>query len=161
MPKIRAERDFWAGVLYIALAAAFLWFGRHYRMGTAARMGSGYFPFVLACLLMGIGGLSVIRAFVMDGPPVEGLAWRKLAIVTGAIVAFAVLLERAGLVVALPALVIIGALGSQQSRLDFRSLLALAALTAFCVLVFVKGLGVPMPIFGAWFDGVAPAALQR
>ncbi len=130
-------------------------------MGTAARMGSGYFPFVLSCILFGIGCLSVLRAFVVEGPPIEGIAWRKLLIVTGGIVTFAILLEPAGLVFALPALVTVAALGSAQSRFDVRGVLALLALTVFCIIVFIKGLGVPMPILGAWFDGLVPSSWQR
>lgn len=161
MGRIRSEKDFWAGVLYALLAIAFLWMGRDYRMGVASRMGPGYFPLTLGWVLLGFGVVSIARSFFVDGEPVGGVAWKKLAIVSLAIVAFAALLPGAGLLFALPALIAISALASQQSRYDAMSLFALFGLTAFCVLVFVKGLGVPMPIFGSWFDGLVPHSWQR
>lgn len=161
MLKIRAEKDFVAGLIYIALAAAFLWFGRDYRMGVASRMGPGYFPIVLGWILMGFGAVSVIRSFFTDGAPLGGVAWKKLAVITLGVVVFGLLLPKLGLIFALPALVLISAMASEQSQFDGKALLVLVGLTVFCVVVFVKGLGVPMPIFGAWFDGVVPPSWQR
>lgn len=161
MLRIRAEKDFWAGMLYMLLAAAFLWFGRNYPLGSAARMGSGYFPIVLGFLLFALGAMSFVRAFVVDGAAIGGLAWRKLALISLGIVVFGILLPRAGLLFALPALVLISAAASRETRYDLKAVLALAGLTVFCILVFVKGLGLPMPILGAWFDGLVPPTWQR
>lgn len=159
--KIRAEKDFWAGVLYILLAAAFLWFGRDYKMGAASRMGPGYFPLTLGWILLGFGVISTARSFFADGSAIGGIAWKKMAIITAAILAFALLLPKLGLIFALPALVGLSALASEQSEFGLKALLVLLGLTVFCVVVFVKGLGVPMPIFGALFDGVVPPSWQR
>lgn len=159
--RIRAEKDFWAGLLYVALAAAFLWFGRDYKMGAASRMGPGYFPLTLGWILMGFGVVSIVRSMVTDGSPVGGIAWKKLAVITAGVIAFGALIGPAGLVFALPALVIISALSSEQSEYDIKALLVLIGLTIFCIVVFVKGLGVPMPIFGSWFDGIVPPSWQR
>lgn len=161
MLKIRAERDFCAGLLYAVLAVGFLWLGREYRFGTASRMGPGYFPLVLGGLLLAFGVISMVRAFFRDGPPIGGIAFRKLSLVTAAVVVFGALVTTAGLIFALPAMVVLSALASQESRFDRASLLVLIGVTLFCILVFVKGLGVPMPIFGSWFDGLVPAFLQR
>ena len=159
--RIRAEKDFWAGLLYVVLAAGFLWFGRDYRMGAAARMGPGYFPLTLGWILMAFGVVSIGRSFFTDGAPVGGIAWKKLALITLAVLAFAVLIGKAGLIFALPALVVISTFASDQSQYDLKALLVLIGLTVFCIIVFVKGLGVPMPIFGSWFDGVVPPSWQR
>lgn len=159
--KIRAEKDFWAGLLYLVLAAAFLWFGRDYKMGAAARMGPGYFPLTLGWLLGLFGVVSIARSFTHDAPGVGGIAWKKLSIITAAILAFALLLPSFGLIFALPALVGIAATASEQSEYNLKSLAIMMGLTAFCIIVFVKGLGVPMPIFGSMFDGVVPPSWQR
>lgn len=161
MLKIRAEKDFWAGTLYVLLAAAFLWFGRDFRFGTASRMGPGYFPVVLGWILFGFGVISVGRSFVKPGDAVGDIAWTKLAIITAAVVAFGVLIQAAGLAFALPVMVVLSALASSRSVYGFKSLLVLIALAVFCILVFVKGLGVPMPILGFWFDGVVPPSWQQ
>src|SRR6185312_7888656 len=76
--KIRAEKDFWAGLLYVLLAAAFLWFGRDYKMGAAARMGPGYFPLTLGWILGAFGAVSMVRSFFSNGAPVGNIAWKKL-----------------------------------------------------------------------------------
>lgn len=159
--KVKAQKDLVAGLLYLGLAAGFLWFGQNYRFGTASRMGPGYFPIVLSWILAAFGAISILRSFFSEGLPVGDIAWKKLAIVTLGVVVFALLIDRAGLIFALPAMVIISALASEQSRLDMTSILILVGLTAFCIAVFVKGLGVPMPIFGPWFDGLVPASWQR
>ena len=161
MLKIRAEKDFWAGVFYVLLAAAFLWFGRDYKMGAASRMGPGYFPLTLGWIMGGFGVISIVRSFMHEGSPVGGIAWKKLAIITAAVLVFGFLVGKAGLIFALPALVLISALASEQSEYDIKALGVLVGLTVFCIVVFVKGLGVPMPIFGAWFDGIVPPSWQR
>jgi Tripartite tricarboxylate transporter TctB family len=161
MIRIRAEKDFWAGMMYVALAAAFLWFGRDYRMGAAARMGPGYFPITLGWILAGFGAVSILRSLLVAGEPIGGIAWRKLAVITLSVVLFGLMLEKAGLVIALPVLVIVSAFASKDSVFDLKALAILAALTIFCILVFVKGLGVPMPILGSWFADLVPAAWQR
>ncbi len=71
----------------------------------------------------------------------------------GATVLFGLLLPRAGVLVALPALIVVGALASRNTRLDVASVAALVGLVALCVVVFVKGLGVPMPLLGTWLGG--------
>jgi hypothetical protein len=75
-----------------------------------------------------------------------------LALVIVSVLVFGFLVRAAGLVVALPLLVFISAYASIRFR--WRTTLIIAAgLTIFCVLVFVKGLGIPLPIIGPWLGG--------
>ena len=150
---IRNPRDFWAGAIYLALAIAVLWIGKDYPQGSSARMGPGYFPMALGSILALFGAVSIGRSFIRPGEPIQAFAWRPLAFVLGAIVLFGVLLPRTGVLIALPCLIVVGALASRQSRLDLTSIAAMAGLVTFCVVVFVKGLGVPMPLVGSWFGG--------
>ena len=147
----RNPRDFWAGLIYLVLGIAVLWIGRGYSVGTSARMGPGYFPAVLGGLLMLFGVISVARSFTRPGEAVSAIAWKPVALVLGGTVLFGLLLERAGLIVALPVLIVVSALASRHTRLDAISVAALIGIVGFCVLVFVKGLGVPMPLLGSWF----------
>jgi Tripartite tricarboxylate transporter TctB family len=151
--RIRSPREFWAGAIYLALAIAVILIGRNYPQGTSARMGPGYFPTALGSVLAVLGLVSIGRAFLRPGEPISGFAWRPLTLVLGATALFAILLPRAGLLIALTFLIVIGALASRNSRLDAASIAALVGLVAFCAVVFVKGLGVPMPLVGAWFGG--------
>ena len=151
--QIRNPRDFWAGAIYLALAIIVIWIGRNYQQGTSARMGPGYFPTVLGWLLAGFGVVSIGRSFIRPGEAISAFAWRQLVLVLGSVVLFGLLLERIGVLVALPCLIAVSAFASRNSRIDATSIAALAGLVAFCVIVFVKGLGVPMPLIGTWFSG--------
>jgi putative tricarboxylic transport membrane protein len=121
-------------------------------MGTALKMGAAYFPSVLGALLILIGSISIIRSFIVQGTAIGTLAFKGLAYVIGSVVVFGLTVRGGGLAIALPVLVVISALAS--SRFRWGSTLVMAfGLTIFCVLVFIKGLGVPLPVIGPWFGG--------
>jgi putative tricarboxylic transport membrane protein len=149
---IRSTKDFWTGVLYVFFGASAVLIAREYGMGTALRMGPGYFPTVLGVLLALIGIISLVRSFIATGSPIGGLAFRGLLLVVGSTLMFGLIVRGAGLAIALPALVIMSAYASVRFRWG-PSLALAAGLTLFCVLVFLKGLGVPLPILGSWFGG--------
>lgn len=147
---IRNPKDFWAGILYIAFGAGAIWLARDYGMGTALKMGPGYFPSALGGLLMLIGIAALLRASFRSGDAIGGLAIKPMLYVTLSTIAFGMLVRGAGIV---PAIVVLG-LASAYASARFRfapSLLLIAGLAAFCVLVFVYGLGVPLEPFGSWF----------
>ena len=150
---MRNPRDFWAGLLYLALGIAVVVWGRQYAMGTSARMGPGYFPTVLGAVLALLGAVSVGRSLLRTGEPIAAVAWRPTALVLGGTVLFGLLLEGAGLLIALASMIITGAMASRYTRLDVVSVLALLGIVMFCALVFVKGLGLPMPLVGSWLGG--------
>lgn len=150
---IRNPRDFWAGAIYLALAVTVLWIGRGYTLGSSARMGPGYFPAVLGLLLALFGIVAVARSFVRAGDPITAFAWRPLLLVLGSVVLFGFLVNGLGALIALPVMIVVAAMASRYSRLDATSAAALVGIVAFCVLVFVKGLGLPMPLIGSWLGG--------
>ncbi|HXG03186.1 MAG TPA: tripartite tricarboxylate transporter TctB family protein [Candidatus Binatia bacterium] len=144
---IRAPRDFWAGVMFAGLGVAAVLLVRHHPMGSATRMGPAYFPLVLGGLLAVLGGVLALRALAVRGAPVGRLTLVPLAVITVATLLFGVLVRRTGVVPALVVLVVVSSWASR--RFSWRTALALAgALAAFSVLVFVKLLGLPMPILG-------------
>ncbi|WP_341236881.1 tripartite tricarboxylate transporter TctB family protein [uncultured Limnobacter sp.] len=148
MPK--DLRDFWAGLLYLIIGAAALYMAADYEMGAAISMGPGYFPKVLSGLLILIGTASLIRSFFVQGEPLEGFPFAKIIYVTVSIIAFALLVEGAGLAIAVMTLFGISAMASKFFNWKFTLGIAFGA-AIFCSLVFVKGLGIPLPIFGSWF----------
>jgi hypothetical protein len=150
--EIRNPKDFWAGVLYMGIGLAALWIAQDYSMGSAGRMGPGYFPLHVSGALAIVGFLSLVRSFYVRGEPVQHLALKKLAWVTLAIVLFGVLVRDVGLVIALPLLTLMTAYASYYFRLVPMVLVA-AALTLFCILVFFKALGIPLPLWGTWLGG--------
>ena len=149
---IRHPKDFWSGLIFIAVGGAAVAIARTYPMGSAVRMGPAYFPTVLGALLTLIGIAVLIRSFVTPGDRIDGFAWKPLALVLGATILFGVLVRSGGLVVALIVLVLVSAWASRNFR--WVSAVALAVgLTVFSVVVFVKALGLPIPIIGAWLGG--------
>lgn len=151
-PLAHNPKDFLTGIIYLAVGGAAIFIGRDYGMGTAMKMGPAYFPVILGGLLMLIGAISVIRSFVKPGSPVGTVAWKGLLLVTAATLLFGLVVRGAGLVVALPLMIVVSALASL--RFNWKYALALAVgVTVFCIAVFQIGLGVPLPIVGSWFTG--------
>jgi Tripartite tricarboxylate transporter TctB family len=149
---VRAPKDFWAGAICSAIGAFALWVGQDYKFGTAGRMGPGYFPIVLSWMLVGLGALSIARSFVRTGEPVTAILWKPMFLILLATGLFGFLLPRAGLVIALLTLCLVSAAASNQFRFDWKATAGLFLLITGCVLVFVKGIGVPMPIIGTWLE---------
>lgn len=150
--RIRSPKDFWAGILYIGFGLSAIVIGREYGLGTALRMGPAYFPTVLGVLLSLIGTISLIRSFLQPGEPVEGLALKPMILISIGVFLFGFLARAAGLVVVIPILVLTTAYASIHFRWG-RSVLLAIGMTVFCVLVFIKGLGIPLPLLGSWFGG--------
>ena len=149
---MRNPKDFWSGLIYIFFGSSAIIIARDYDMGTAIKMGPAYFPTILGGLLLVIGAIAVIRSFIVPGAPISAFTFKGLTLVIVSVVAFGLIVRGAGLAVALPLLVAISALASAKFR--WRPTLIMAAgLTIFCVLVFLKGLGIPLPVIGLWFGG--------
>jgi putative tricarboxylic transport membrane protein len=146
---IRNPKDFWSGVIFLAVALAAVLIGRDYPMGSAGRMGPAYFPTILGGLLAVIGAASVIRSMIQPGEAIERFALKNIFLILFATVLFGVLVRGAGLFIAVIALVMIS--GMASTKFKVLPFLAVAVgMAVFSVLVFVTGLGLPMPMFGPW-----------
>lgn len=148
---VRSAKDFWAGIIYIVIGAAAILLSRDYGMGTAMKMGPAYFPTILSGLLIVIGCISFVRSFLKPGTAISAFGVKGLVLTITSIVLFGFLVRNAGLIIAVPALVMISSYASSRFRWKYSLILA-AGMTMFCVLVFLKGLGVPIPILGLWFE---------
>ena len=150
---IKGPKDFWKGVAYLSFGAIAYWIARDYSFGSASRMGAGYFPTMLSGLLMLLGLLAVLRGVTRPGAPLGAFAWKPALVITASTLAFGVLLMRAGLIVALLVLIMGSASASSKFRFEWQVVFMALGLIVFCVLVFVTGLGLPMPLLGSWFGG--------
>ncbi len=148
-PDLRHNRDFLAGLLFLALGVLTMVFARDYPIGLAARMGPGYFPMVLGGLLCLFGLVVMVRG-MRSGEPVRGeWGWRPLGLITLSIVVFGFTMEKLGLIPALMVLFFVAALAGREFR--FREVLLLAILmSAFAAAVFVYGLKLPYPLIGGY-----------
>src|SRR5215208_7999368 len=130
--NIRTSKDFWAGIMFLSFASVAVLAARGYSMGTAGRMGPGYFPMALGLVLGLLGFLIIARSVVAGSGAISGLQLRPLLVLAGAVLTFGLLIERLGLVVTLVVVVAASAVVSRESRP-----LEVAALAAFSVGIFV------------------------
>ena len=127
--RIKSERDFWAGLMFIAVGVIFAVGATNYSMGPAcppndpcaaslwARMsqlsahpGAGYFPLGLSVILAIFGAIVVFESLTIEtegGEKIGSFAWKPLIIIVFAIALFGVLLEPVGLLITVPILIFI------------------------------------------------------
>ena len=153
--KIKSQRDFWSGLLFVATGLAFAWGSTEYSFGSSARPGPAYFPFGLGVLLALLGGLVLFKALTIEsanGDPVGAIAWRPLIVITAAICLFGLLLPRLGLVLTLPAVIVLSTLAGDEFKLK-EALLNSAILTLMSWLIFIRGLRLVIPVWPEIFGG--------
>ena len=150
--KIKSPKDFWAGLMFISFGVFFaVWAYTHYQMGTAVRMGPAYFPVLLGGLLTFLGVLVFAESFVMEGPPVPHMSLKPLILISLACVLYGYLMKPLGLVGATAALVFVSALGGHEFKWKEVAILYVI-LIVFSILVFVKGLTLPFPLWPERFS---------
>lgn len=152
--KIKSQRDFWSGLMFVGIGLAFAWGATNYSFGSSARPGPGYFPFGLGILMAVLGGMVLFKALTIEtegGDPVGAFAWKPLIIIVGSMVLFGLLLPRLGMFIALPLLVITSALAGDEFH-PVEALINAAIITAFSWLVFIYGLNLTIPL-KPWFMG--------
>jgi hypothetical protein len=144
--RLSENKDFLSGLMFIVIGLGSIFVARDYPIGSALRMGPGYFPVALGGILF-LMGLYVMVQGLARKEKVEG-NWssRALILLPIATVAFGFLLEHVGFVPALAALLFLSALSGNEFNL--REVLALTVvLTAACAAVFLYGLDMPYPLF--------------
>ncbi|HMA73192.1 MAG TPA: tripartite tricarboxylate transporter TctB family protein [Xanthobacteraceae bacterium] len=139
------SKDFWSGVMLIAIGAVAVFIARDYPFGTALRMGAGFFPVVLGVILMVFGLYFAVRGLHSSARIEGNWSLRALIVLPLAFVAFGILMEHAGFIPAMLALIV----GSAAAGTEFRigEVLALSVLlTVMCVALFIWALGLPYPL---------------
>ena len=154
MLRIRNPQDLAGGLFLIIVAALALIFSDNLPVGQLVNMGPGYVPRTLAWLVAGLGVIVALRGFTTNAdagaPSITDWAWRPLLALTAAILSFAFLLERAGLVICI--FITVGVAGLAVKDIGpVQSLIVGAVLAVLSSLLFVVGLGLPLrlwPEFG-------------
>lgn len=118
--------------------------GSAYSIGTVTRMGPGFLPVVFGVLLivLGFGMLAAARNSDTSSP--SG-SWRGALTVTAALLAWVLLVERLGFLLATFALVAIASLAERGVRPLHMIVLALG-LSGAGYLIFIHGFAVPLPL---------------
>lgn len=144
--QIKAPKDFWAGLMFIAFGVGFAVVAQNYSMGTATRMGPAFFPTVLGVILALLGLAIASRGLIASGEAVPRFHLRPMIVILVALILFGMLLRPFGLVAACVALICTSVLAAGTMRITTIVLLAVG-LTVFSVAVFHYGLGLPFKIW--------------
>ncbi|MEO8546599.1 MAG: tripartite tricarboxylate transporter TctB family protein [Betaproteobacteria bacterium] len=161
--RIKSQRDFFSGLLFVVVGIAFAWGATNYKVGDAARMGPGYFPLLLGVLMAIVGIAVTFSAMVVeteDGDKIGKFAWKPLFFVILSNLMFGVLLgglpsiglPYMGLVAAIVALTFIAALAGEE--FSFKEVLILSIVLAVsCYLTFIVALKLQFPAWPAFIAG--------
>lgn len=153
--KIKSQRDFWSGLMFVVVGVAFAWGATEYSFGSSARPGPGYFPFGLGILLALLGSLVLFKALTLEsegGDPIGKIAWRPLLVIVAAIVVFGVAIPRLGLACTLPLVITLSALAGDEFR--WRDvLISSVVLTLGSWALFIWGLKLTVPLWPIYFTG--------
>lgn len=153
--KIKSQKDFWSGLMFIVVGLGFAWGALNYSFGTSARPGPGYFPFGLGILTAILGAVLVFGALTIeteDGEKIGHWPLKQLVIILGAVVLFGVLIPHIGMAVALPVLIGVSSLASGEFHWK-EVLINSVVLTVFSWLIFIKGLGLTIPLWPDFITG--------
>ncbi len=146
--KIKSERDFWSGLMFLVVGIAFAWGATRYNFGSSARPGPAYFPFGLGALLALLGALVLFKALTIeteDGEKIGPWAWKPLAFIVGTVAVFGWALPHLGMFIALPILVVVAALAGDEFHWG-EALFNAAILTAGSWVIFIWGLNLTIPL---------------
>ena len=144
--RIASQKDFWAGLMFIGFGLLAIVIARNYPMGSPVSMGPGFFPTWLGAIMIVIGAVTAGRAHWTPDNPVGRWGWRPLLWLSGAFAAFSLLIEDAGFVPALLALIIASSFAGRDTLL-LELIILIVVLIGGSVALFVYGLELPYRLF--------------
>jgi hypothetical protein len=148
-----ARKDLLAGGTFVAFGLAFAVTASTYEIGTALRMGPGFFPLVLGSLLVFLGILIAVKGFVAaDSDEIGPIPWKALALLLAALLFFGYTVRGLGVVPALLVTIFLSAMAGHRARLIPAVVIA-GCLTALSVLIFIIALQLRLAYFGPWLQG--------
>ncbi len=163
--RLRNHHDLWSGAMFIGFGVLFMLLSQQYQVGTAAKMGPGYFPTMLGALLTLLGVAIAATAFSKNTHEarISPIGWREIIVVLFSVMLFAFCLPRLGIVVSIVILIVTASLASHEFRLR-TALISSLVLLVLSYLVFVRGLDLQFPILpkflSAWLEANHPEILR-
>lgn len=161
--KIKSQKDFFSGLMFLVVGIAFAVGATNYTVGTGARMGPGYFPLILG-VLMSILGAAICISGLTKGPEggdkIGKWAWRQVFFILAANFAFGILLvgvpglgiPQFGLMIAIYALVFIASLAGD--KFNFKETAILSTILAVgSYVAFVWALNLQFPVWPSFIAG--------
>jgi hypothetical protein len=174
--KIKSQRDFWAGVMFIVIGLGFAVGAMDYSLGTAcqpqdpcatslwarfmqlsAKPGAGFFPLGLGLIQALLGAMLAFEALTIeteDGEPIGAIAWKPLILVVAAVAVFGLALPRLGMFITLPLLIVMAS--SAGDEFSWKGVIvSCIVLTVGSWLIFIKGLNLIIPLWPAFLAKAA------
>ncbi len=153
--KIKSEKDFWSGLMFILVGVAFAWGATNYSFGSSARPGPAYFPFGLGVLMSILGAMILFKALTFEvegGDKIGPWAWKPLTMITATVAIFGWTLPHLGMVISLPILVVVAALAGDEFHWK-DALINAIVLTAGSWFIFIWGLKLTIPLWPSFITG--------
>lgn len=153
--KIKSQRDFLSGLMFLVVGVVFAVGATNYSMGTSAKPGAGYFPLILSVLMAILGAVVLFKSLTIEtegGDPIGAIAWRPLIVIVLSIAVFGATINRLGLVLAVPLLIMISSLAGDEFKW-LGVIVNAVVLTAFSWLIFVYGLKLTIPLWPSFIAG--------
>lgn len=142
---VPCEIDLAGGLFLLVCGVAAWWFGQSLKVGTAYRMGPGYVPMLLSWSIGAFGVLLCLTGILRKGPALEGWRLKPIVLVLGAMVLFALTIERAGLLVASALVVLLASAAGPNPRVREIAILAACLAGGVCAL-FPLALQLPLRV---------------
>jgi hypothetical protein len=147
--KIKSEKDFWSGLMFIVVGIAFAWGATAYQFGSSARPGPAYFPFGLGILMAILGGIVLFKSLTIEvegGDKIGDWPLKQMGLILAAVVLFGLLLPQLGMAITLPMLIFVSSLASGEFHWK-EVLINAVILTVGSWAIFIKGLGLTIPLW--------------
>jgi hypothetical protein len=147
--KIKSQRDFWSGLMFLVVGVVFAIGATNYSLGASARPGPGYFPLLLSIIMAILGAIVLFKSLTIEtegGDPIGEVAWRPLLVIVAAIAVFGATISHLGMVISVPILIFISSFAGDEFK--WKGVLVNAiVLTLFSWLVFIWGLKLTIPMW--------------
>ena len=153
--KIKSEKDFWSGLMFVVVGVLFAWGALNYNFGSSARPGPAYFPFGLGVLMASLGAVLLFKALTIEvdgGDKIGRWAWKPLGVIVVAVASFGWTLPNLGMFIALPVLVFLAAMAGDEFHWK-EALINAAVLVAGCWVIFIWGLKLTIPLLPKFAGG--------
>jgi hypothetical protein len=147
--KIKSEKDFWSGLMFIVVGIAFAIGALNYTFGTSARPGPAYFPFGLGVIMSLLGAAILFTSLTIEvegGDKIGAWPIKPGAWILGGVVLFGLLLPRLGMAVCLPLLIFVASMAGDEFHWK-EVLINAIVLTVGSWAIFIKGLALTIPLW--------------
>jgi hypothetical protein len=153
--KIKSQRDFVSGLMFVVAGVVFAVGATNYSMGTSARPGAGYFPLLLSVIMAILGAIVLFKSLTIEtqgGDPIGSIAWRPLLVIVVSIAVFGAVLPRLGMFITIPLLIVMVSFAGDE--FGWKGVIANSVvLTVSSWVIFIWGLNLTIPLKPAFMGG--------